>query len=101
MTNYLSGIDSLMLYVGDVKNSVAFYEKLGFKRRTLKQDFAAVSVGGLELHLHDKHAVPGRYFEKESLAEPKGAGLYIYVAVTNVDAYYRHLLDAGIVTSTE
>jgi catechol 2,3-dioxygenase-like lactoylglutathione lyase family enzyme len=101
MANYLQGIDSLMLYVSDVKASVEFYELLGFSRKVLKSDFGAVACGPVELHFHDKNLVPGRYFKKESLAEPKGAGLYIYVAVAQIDAYYRHIVDAGIVTSTE
>ena len=101
MANYLKGIDSLMLYATEVKASVAFYEALGFTRKELKSDFGAVVAGNVELHFHDKNLVPGRYFKKESLAEPKGAGLYIYVGVTQIDAYYRTLIDAGIVTSTE
>jgi catechol 2,3-dioxygenase-like lactoylglutathione lyase family enzyme len=101
MANYLKGIDSLMLYVTDVKASVEFYETLGFSRKKLKKDFGAVVAGNVELHFHDKNVVPGRYFKKESLAEPKGAGLYIYVEVSQIDAYYRHLVDSGITTSTE
>ncbi len=90
-----------MLYVTDVKASMAFYEALGFTRKELKNDFGSVVAGAVELHLHDKNLVPGRYFKKESLAEPKGAGLYMYVAVAKIDSYYRHLVDSGIVTSTE
>lgn len=90
-----------MLYVTDVKTSMTFYETLGFTRKELKKEFGVVKAGNVELHFHDKQAVPGRYFKKESLAEPKGAGLYIYVAVSQIDAYYRHVVDAGIITSTE
>lgn len=99
--SYLQGIDSLMLYVSDVKKSAAFYEKLGFEPKEVDKDFAAVQLGGFELHFHDKNVVPGPYFKKESLAEPKGAGLYVYVAVNGLDAYYRMLLRKGIATSTE
>jgi catechol 2,3-dioxygenase-like lactoylglutathione lyase family enzyme len=98
--NYLKGIDSLMLYVTDVKKSVEFYKKLGFTVVEEQKEYGAVRLGHFELHFHDKRAVPGSYFRKESLAEPKGAGLYIYVEVKQVDAYYRQLLEAGIVTST-
>lgn len=90
-----------MLYVSDVSKSAAFYETLGFTPKEVDAKFAAVSIGGFELHFHDKNAVPGPYFRKESMAEPKGAGLYIYVAVAKIDTYYRSLLDKGIVTSTE
>jgi catechol 2,3-dioxygenase-like lactoylglutathione lyase family enzyme len=90
-----------MLYVSDVKKSAAFYELLGFAPKEVDKEFAAVRLGGFELHFHDKNAVPGPYFKKESLAEPKGTGLYVYVAVNKIDAYYRLLLDKGITTSTE
>jgi catechol 2,3-dioxygenase-like lactoylglutathione lyase family enzyme len=99
--NYLKGIDSLMFYVTDVKKSTTFYTTLGFVAKEVTQEFAAVSIGHFELHFHDKNAVPGPYFRRESLAEPKGAGLYIYIAVNKIDAYYRSLLDKGIITSTE
>jgi catechol 2,3-dioxygenase-like lactoylglutathione lyase family enzyme len=99
--NYLKGIDSLMLYVTDVKKSAAFYETLGFAPKEVTKEYAAVALGHFELHFHDKNAVPGPYFRKESLAEPKGAGLYIYIAVNKVDAFYRSLLEKGVVTSTE
>ena len=92
-----------MLYVTDVEKSVQFYEELGFKRiePAPKGDYTAVIAGGVEIHFHDKNNVPGPYFSKESLAEPKGAGLFIYVAVNKVDAYYRSLLEKHIATSTE
>jgi catechol 2,3-dioxygenase-like lactoylglutathione lyase family enzyme len=99
--NYLKGIDSLMLYVSDVKKSAEFYKSLGFSIKEVNKLFAAVTIGHFELHFHDKNAVPGPYFRKESLAEPKGAGLYIYIAVNKIDAYYRLLLDRGVITSTE
>jgi catechol 2,3-dioxygenase-like lactoylglutathione lyase family enzyme len=99
--NYLKGIDSLMLYVTDVKKSAAFYKGLGFTPKEVDKLFAAVTLGHFELHFHDKHAVPGPYFRRESLAEPKGAGLYIYIAVKQIDAFYRSLLEKGVVTSTE
>jgi catechol 2,3-dioxygenase-like lactoylglutathione lyase family enzyme len=99
--SYLQGIDSLMLYVSDVIKSAAFYEILGFTPKEVSQAYAVVALGHFELHFHDKNTVPGPYFKKESLAEPKGAGLYIYVAVTKIDAFYRLLLDKGIPTSTE
>jgi catechol 2,3-dioxygenase-like lactoylglutathione lyase family enzyme len=99
--DYLTGVDSLMLYVSDVKASAEFYESLGFTPQQIKKDFAAVKLGDFELHFHDKNLVPGPYFRQESLAEPKGAGLYIYVGVREIDAYYRTLIDKGIVTSTE
>ncbi len=90
-----------MFYVSDVKQSVEFYQTLGFELKEIKKDFGAVTLGNTELHFHDKQAVPGPYFLKESLAEPKGAGLFIYVRVSKVDAYYRSLLEKGVVTSTE
>jgi catechol 2,3-dioxygenase-like lactoylglutathione lyase family enzyme len=99
--NYLKGIDSIMLYVSDVKKSAAFYETLGFAIKEVTKLYAAVTLGHFELHFHDKNAVPGPYFRKESLAEPKGAGLYVYIAVNKIDAYYRTLLDKGVITSTE
>lgn len=99
--NYLTGVTSLMLYVSDVKASVDFYKALGFEPATLKKDFAAVRLDGFELHFHDKNAVPGTYFKQESMAEPKGAGLYIYINVREIDAYYRSIVDKGIITSTE
>lgn len=90
-----------MLYVSDVKRSVEFYETLGFERKELRGDFGLVGLGAMEIQFHDKQTVLGPYFLKESLAEPKGGGLFIYVRVSKVDAYYRSLLEEDVVTSTE
>jgi uncharacterized glyoxalase superfamily protein PhnB len=40
-------------------------------------------------------------FQKEAQAEPRGAGLYINIAVDNVDEFYEQALSAGLKPSSE
>jgi catechol 2,3-dioxygenase-like lactoylglutathione lyase family enzyme len=97
----LRKLDSLLFYVTDVNKTVSFYERIGFELVKSEKGFGIVKLGEFELHFHDKEEADKPEFRKEALAEPKGAGLYIYVLVEDIDSYYKSLVDKGIEPSSE
>jgi catechol 2,3-dioxygenase-like lactoylglutathione lyase family enzyme len=80
-------LDSAMLYVRSVPESVAFYQKLGFD---LVDDIEGVAMvaapGGGHLKLHP---VP----ENGTTASE---GINLYFAVEDVDAHFERASDAGV-----
>jgi DNA-binding transcriptional ArsR family regulator/catechol 2,3-dioxygenase-like lactoylglutathione lyase family enzyme len=80
-------LDSAMLYVGSVPESVAFYQKLGFDLADEIEGVAIVAApGGGHLKLHP---VP----ENGSTASE---GINLYFTVGDVDAHFEHASDAGV-----
>jgi DNA-binding transcriptional ArsR family regulator/catechol 2,3-dioxygenase-like lactoylglutathione lyase family enzyme len=80
-------LDSAMLYVHSVPQSVAFYQKLGFSLSDEIEGVAIVAApGGGHLKLH---AVP----ENGSTASD---GVNLYFTVADVDAHFEHATDAGV-----
>jgi DNA-binding transcriptional ArsR family regulator/catechol 2,3-dioxygenase-like lactoylglutathione lyase family enzyme len=80
-------LDSAMLYVHSVPESVAFYQKLGFDIAHEIEGVAIVTApGGGHLKLHP---VP----ENGSTASE---GINLYFAVGDVDAHFEHASDAGV-----
>ena len=80
-------LDSAMLYVHSVAESVAFYQKLGFQWSDEIEGVAIVAApGGGHLKLHP---VPVG-------ASTVSEGVNLYFAVGDVDAHYERAADAGI-----
>ena len=80
-------LDSAMLYVRSVPESVAFYRKLGFELTDEIEGVARVAApGGGHLKLHP---VP----ENGSTASE---GINLYFAISDVDAHYQRASDAGV-----
>lgn len=80
-------LNSAMLYVGSVPESVAFYQKLGFDLADEIEGVAIVAApGGGHLKLHP---VP----ENGSTASE---GINLYFAVGDVDAHFEDASDAGV-----
>ena len=101
-TNMIKKIDILTLYVADHLKSSEFYESLGFKISHSGDDMAIVEIAGFKLWLVNQEAAEGnKEFEQDAFAKQKGAGLYIYINVDNIDGYYQGLVDKGYQPSNE
>ncbi|MHB1865000.1 MAG: VOC family protein [Candidatus Saccharimonadales bacterium] len=53
----------------------------------------------MDFHPQDKEDKPE--FQKEAHLDNKGAGLFIYISVDNVDEFYNGLIDKGLKPSSE
>jgi catechol 2,3-dioxygenase-like lactoylglutathione lyase family enzyme len=92
-------ITSLVIWVADATLSYKFYKKLGFVIVEVTDRHAVVSCNGFEIQLITMRNEDE--FNKDSLATPKGLGLYVYIQVDDVDAKYAEISKLGIQTSSE
>ena len=89
----LKRLDSLLLYITGVAASAKFYRSLGFDITKETEEMCIARLGDFELHCHNQDSVR---FKEESKVEPKGGGVFIYVAVANIDDYHRGLIEKGL-----
>ncbi len=89
----------LVLWVQDNTVSVKFYKRLGFDVAESNERHSIVKLGNLELTLVSMR--DDDEFTGDSLANNKGRGMYIYINVSNADAWYRELQERGITPRTE
>ena len=88
---------SALFYASDLARTVAFYEKLGFTVTNI-EGTVRIKLGDFTLAFVDERKT---LVKKESGAGPKGLGIFTYVEVENVDAYFATLKSKGIRTSSE
>lgn len=90
-------INSTLFYAHDLKETARFYEQLGFLVENAG-DVVRVKIGGFKLKFIDENKTP---IKNESGMKPKGLGVFTYVEVENIDAYFKSLKDKGVRTSSE
>jgi catechol 2,3-dioxygenase-like lactoylglutathione lyase family enzyme len=97
----LDTVAGTVCYVKDTEKTADFYKKLGFTIDKIEPDHVSISLGNfwMDFHPQDKEDKPE--FQKEAVLEPKGAGLFLYFKVSDVDGYYADLLNKGLEPSSE
>lgn len=97
----LEQMTGAVCYVKDTRATVAFYRKLGFTINKDEPDHVSVSLGKfwMDFHPQDKEDKPD--FQQEATLEPKGAGLFLYFRVSDIDAYHQELVSKSIQPSSE
>lgn len=91
-------ITSLLLWVQDNTLSVKFYKKAGFSVEHSDDEYSVVSLSGFDIQLVTLR--DEAEFACDSMAGAKGKGVYVYIAVADVDAKYRELERSAIVPAT-
>lgn len=97
----IKSVSGITCYVKDLSKTVKFYETLGFEFKKREANHATgysnwFWIDFLSVNKEDKPK-----FKEEANLNNKGAGLYIYLSVDNVDEFYRHLLSRGLKPSSE
>lgn len=97
----LSSVSGLACYVEDLDRSVEFYEALGFRIGKRESDHATCYVNWfwVDLIARDCASEP-EPTDGVSFAQ-RGAGLYLYVKVDDLDDAYAAVLAAGMKPSGE
>src|ERR1700733_9120080 len=98
---YLQAMTGTVVYVADPSATATFYQKVGFTVNKNEPDHVSVSLGDywMDFHPEAKENIPE--FQKEALLQPKGAGLFLYFRVSQIDNFYQELLGKGLVISGE
>lgn len=97
----LKSAAGIVHYVKDIAKTAEFYKDLGFTITKNEPDHLSVRLNWfwMDFHPQDKEDKPE--FQQEANLDNKGAGLFLYVSVDDVDAAYQELLDKGYRPSSE
>lgn len=97
----MKSVSGTVCYVKDITKTAEFYEALGFHFDKWDPDHISIRLNWfwMDFHPQDKEDKPD--FQKEASLENKGAGLFIYISVDDVDEFYKDLLAKGLHPSSE
>lgn len=84
----------ILLWVQENKLSEKFYKKLGFEVVKSGEEHSVVVLNGLQIMLVNMRDEDP--FTNDSMAGDKGRGMYIYIAVDDIDAEYKRLIVSGL-----
>jgi len=87
--------------VQDISKTAEFYEALGFRIGERADDHLKVYLNWFWMQFNAVSSEDKPEFQAEAHAEPKGAGLYINIAVENVDEFYEGVLAKGMKPPSE
>ena len=90
-------LHSTLFYASDLGQTHDFYTRLGFDAQ-LTDDCVRIQLGDFRLYFLDENKTP---IKNESGLKPKGLGIYTYIEVDDVDAYFETIKKSGIVPRTE
>ena len=97
----LKSVSGLGLYVQDIARTAAFYEMLGFRMGERTDTNLKIYLNWFWMTFTAVSSEDKAAFQAEANAEPKGGGLYINIAVDNVDEVYNELVAGGHKPSSE
>ncbi|MEI9913419.1 MAG: VOC family protein [Candidatus Saccharibacteria bacterium] len=97
----MKSVSGFVCYVKDIDKTTDFYETLGFVFDKKEPDHASMHLNffWMDFHPQDKEDKPE--FQKEANLENKGAGMFVYISVDDVDEFYKELSDKGLKPSSE
>lgn len=97
----MKSVAGIVCYVKDIDKTAKFYEALGFQFEKREPDHISIRLNWfwIDFHQQDKEDKPE--FQKEANLSNKGAGLFLYISVENVDEFYKDLLSKGLKPSSE
>ena len=97
----IKSVAGITCYVKDLDKTADFYETLGFeiKKRASNHVTAYMNWFWIDFLAIDKEDKPE--FQKEANLINKGAGVYFYLSVDDVDEFYNGLLSKGLKPTSE
>lgn len=97
----VKSVSGITCYAKNLNKTAKFYETLGFKTR--KRDTTHITLYSnwfwIDFLAIDKEE--RSEFRKEARLSSKGAGIFLYLSVENVDEFHRGLLSKGLNPSSE
>src|SRR5687767_6289070 len=97
----MKSVAGLVCYVKDIKKTARFYKALGFRVDKETSDHLSIYLNWfwMDFHPQDKENKPE--FQKEANLENKGAGLFTYISVEDVDEFYKGVIKKGLKPSSK
>ena len=97
----IKSVSGLGFYVQDIAKTAEFYEFLGFRIGERSDTYLKVYLNWFWMQFNAIASEDKEGFQKEAHAEPKGGGIYINIAVDNVDEVYEAVVAKGYTPSSE
>ncbi|HSX14874.1 MAG TPA: VOC family protein [Candidatus Saccharimonadales bacterium] len=97
----LKGASGYSYYVSDLDKTADFYTKLGLQIKERTDNRIVIYLNWYRIDLVKAGPEDYAEFRDEADKGDKGAGVFLYFNVDDVDATYKELADAGIKPATE
>lgn len=97
----LKSVSGITCYVGDLSKTAEFYQSLGFAIKKREANHLTVYLNWFWLDFVLIGEEDKTEFLQEAKSDNKGAGLYLYVSMENVDDFYEGLLAKGLKPSSK
>jgi catechol 2,3-dioxygenase-like lactoylglutathione lyase family enzyme len=91
----------IVCYVKDVEETAQFYETLGFQLKTREPSRVTAYLNWFWIDFLSIDKEERQEMKEEATLGNKGAGLFLYLSVENVDDAYNELLEKGLKPSSE
>ncbi len=97
----MNSVSGMVCYVKNIDKTAEFYEALGFIFTKREPDHLSIRLNWfwIDFHPQDKEDKPE--FQKEANLDNKGAGLFTYIKVDNVDEFYEAVVAKGLKPSSQ
>ena len=92
----VNSISGLSCYVKDLARTAEFYETIGFRRGKEEPDRATFYVNWFFVTFIAKDREEDTELRKEAELPSKGAGLFLYVKVDDVEEFHKAVLSKGL-----
>ena len=97
----MKSVAGIVCYVKDIDKTAKFYEALGFPIGKREPDHLSIHLNWFWMDFHPQDKKDKPEFQKEASLNNKGAGLFLYISVEDVDEFYSGLLSKGLKPSSE
>ena len=97
----IKSVAGIVCYVKDINKTAKFYEALGFQFEKRKPDHVSIRLNWFWIDFLPQNKEDKPEFQKEANLTNKGAGLFLYISVENVDEFYEGLLGKGLKPSSK
>lgn len=97
----MKSVSGIVAYVKDIEKTAAFYETLGFQFEKREANHISLRLNWFWIDFHPQNKEEKKEFQKEANLANKGAGMFLYISVDDVDEFYNGLLREGLKPSSE
>lgn len=97
----LKSVAGIVCYVKDISKTAKFYKNLGFLVEKDEPDHLSIRLNWFWIDFHPQNLETKPEFQKEANLDNKGAGLFLYISVEDVDEFYEGLLAKGLKPSSK
>lgn len=97
----MKSISGVVCYVKNIHKTIEFYKKLGFIIEEQSSDYLSIRLNWFWMDFHSQDQEEKPEFQKEANLENKGAGLFIYISVDDVDEFYQGVIQQGLRPSSQ